>query len=118
MLTDPPGFWGSRRAYAIAGPASYSTKGRMPRKLLRCLCRASHHGRTIAGPHQDPNEVERLAWEYLRVKVCRYHDATERAAMKTKREVSAVGGVRLIVRGPDGFPVEIVLLEGGLFESE
>ena len=31
--------------------------------------------------------------------------------MKTKREVSAVGGVRLIVRGPDGFPVEIVLLE-------
>ena len=82
------------------------------------LCHATCNGRTIAGPHPDPNEVERQAWEYLRVKVCRYHDATERAAMKTKREVSAVGGVRLIVRGPDGFPVEIVLLEGGLFEVE
>ena len=33
--------------------------------------------------------------------------------MKTKREVSAVGGVQLIVRGPDGFPVEIVLLGAG-----
>jgi hypothetical protein len=85
----------------------------MPRKKLRYLCHATCNGRTIAGPHPDPNEVERLAWEYLRVKVCRYHDATERAAMKTKREVSAVGGVRLIVRGPDGFPVETVLLDGG-----
>jgi hypothetical protein len=37
--------------------------------------------------------------------------------MKTKREVSAVGGVRLIVRGPDGFPVD-VLLDGGLFEVQ
>jgi hypothetical protein len=64
----------------------------MPRKLLRYLCRASHHGRRIAGPHPDPNEIE--------------------------REVSAVGGVRLIVCGSDGFPVEIVLLEGGLFEIE
>ena len=90
----------------------------MPRKKLRYLCHATCNGRTIAGPHPDPNEVERLAWEYLRVKVCRYHDATERAAMKAKREVSAVGGVRLIVRGPDGFPVEIVLLGGGLFEVE
>ena len=43
---------------------------------------------------------------------------TRRAAMKAERTVSAVGGVRLIVRGPDGFPVEIVLLEGGLFEVE
>jgi len=31
----------------------------MPRKKLRYLCRATHHGRTIAGPHPDPNEVER-----------------------------------------------------------
>jgi hypothetical protein len=31
VLTDPPGFRGSRRAYPIAGPASYSAKGRMPR---------------------------------------------------------------------------------------
>ena len=38
--------------------------------------------------------------------------------MKAEREVSEVGGVRLIVRGPDGFPVEIVLLGGGLFEVE
>ena len=38
--------------------------------------------------------------------------------MKAEREVSAVGGVRLIVRGPDGFPVEIVRLGGGLFEIE
>jgi hypothetical protein len=64
----------------------------MPRKKLRYLCHASHHGRRIAGPHPDPNEVE--------------------------REVSHVGGVRLIVRGSDGFPVEIVLLEKGLFEVE
>ena len=38
--------------------------------------------------------------------------------MKPEREVSEIGGVRLIVRGSDGFPVEIVLLEGGLFEVE
>jgi hypothetical protein len=37
---------------------------------------------------------------------------------KPEREVSHVGGVRLIVRGSDGFPVEIVLLEKGLFEVE
>ena len=61
-LTDPPGCWGSRRAYAIAGLASYSTKGRMPRKLLRYLCHANHHGRRIAGPHPDPNEIEHQAW--------------------------------------------------------
>ena len=40
----------------------------MPRKKLRYLCHASHHGRRIAGPHPDPNEVERQAWEYLREK--------------------------------------------------
>ena len=34
----------------------------MPRKKLRYLCHASHHGRRIAGPHPDPNEVERQAW--------------------------------------------------------
>jgi hypothetical protein len=38
--------------------------------------------------------------------------------MKAEREVSHVGGVRLIVRGADGFPVAIVHLEGGLFEVE
>jgi hypothetical protein len=38
--------------------------------------------------------------------------------MKPEREVSEIGGVRLIVRGPDGFPVEIVLLGGGLLEIE
>ena len=90
----------------------------MPRKKLRYLCRATCNGRTIAGPHPDPNEVERLAWEYLRAHVRRYYDETQRAGMKAEREVSAVGGVRLIVRGPDGFPVEIVRLEGGLFEVE
>ena len=26
----------------------------MPRKLLRYLCRASHHDRIIDGPHPDP----------------------------------------------------------------
>jgi hypothetical protein len=56
------------------------------------LSLSRHHGRRIAGPHPDPNEIE--------------------------REVSAVGAVRLIVRGSDGFPVEIVLLGGGLFEVE
>ncbi len=90
----------------------------MPRKKLRYLCHASHHGRRIAGPHQDPNEVERQAWQYLREHVDRYYDEARRAGMKAEREVSAVGGVRLIVRGPDGFPVEIVLLDGGLFEIE
>ena len=29
----------------------------MPRKKLRYLCRAIHHGRTIADPHPDPNET-------------------------------------------------------------
>jgi hypothetical protein len=90
----------------------------MPRKLLRYLCHASHHGRRIAGPHPDPNEVERQAWEYLRAHVRRYYDETQRAAMKPEREVSETGAVRLIVRGSDGFPVEIVLLGGGLFEIE
>ena len=90
----------------------------MPRKRLRYLCHASHHGRRIAGPHPDPNEVERLAWEYLREHVDRYYDEARRAGMKAEREVSAVGAVRLIVREPDGFPVEIVLLGGGLFEVE
>jgi hypothetical protein len=70
----------------------------------------------IAGRHPDPNEVERQAWAYLRAHVDRYYDEARRAAMKAEREVSAVGGVRLIVRGPDGFPVEIVRLGGGLFE--
>ena len=101
MLTDPPGCWGSTPAYATASPASYSTKGRR-----------------IAGPNPDPNEVERQAWTYLRAHVDRYYDEARRAGMKAEREVSAVGGVRLIVRGPNSFPVEIVLLEGGLFEVE
>jgi hypothetical protein len=87
----------------------------MPRKRLRYLCHPSHHGRRIAGPHQDPNEVERQAWAYLREHVDRYYDE---AKLKPEREVSHVGGVRLIVRGSDGFPVEIVLLDGGLFEIE
>jgi hypothetical protein len=38
--------------------------------------------------------------------------------MKAEREVSEGGRVQLIVRGSDGFPVEIVLLGGGLFEVE
>ena len=90
----------------------------MPRKKLRYLCHATCNGRTIAGPHPDPNEVECQAWQYLREHVDRYYDEARRAAMKPEREVSAVGGVRLIVREPDGFPVEIVLLGGGLFEVE
>ena len=90
----------------------------MSRKKLRYLCHASHHGRRIAGPHPDPNEVERLPWEYLRQHVDRYYDEARRAGMKAEREVSEVGGVRLIARGSDGFPVEIVRLGGGLFEIE
>ena len=89
----------------------------MPRKLLRYLCHATHHGRMIAGPRPDLNEVEREAWRYLRAYVRRYH-ADRTALMKGEREVSHVGGVRLIVRGPDHFPVAIVLLGGGLFEVE
>jgi hypothetical protein len=50
--------------------------------------------------------------------VRRYYDEARRAGMKAEREVSAVGGVRLIVRGTDDFLVEIVLLGGGLFEVE
>jgi hypothetical protein len=90
----------------------------MPRKPLRYLCRATNNGRTIAGPHPDPNEVERQAWEYLRAHVRRYYDEARRAGMKAEREVSEGGRVQLIVRGSDGFPVEIVLLGGGLFEVE
>jgi hypothetical protein len=50
--------------------------------------------------------------------VDRYYDEARRAGMKAEREVSESGRVQLIVRGPDGFPVEIVLLGGGLFEVE
>ncbi len=90
----------------------------MPRKPLHFLCHATHHGRTIAGPHPDPNEVERQAWAYLREQVRRYRSEAERKTYKAEREVSHVGSVRLIVRGADGFPVEIVHLEKGLFEVE
>ena len=48
----------------------------------------------------------------------RYYDEARRAGMKAEREVSGGGRVQLIVRGPDGFPVEIVLLGGRLFEVE
>ncbi len=90
----------------------------MPRRPLRFLCHATHHGRAITDPLPDPNEVERLAWAYLREHIRRYHTEEARQSMKAEREVSHVGGVRLIVRGADGFPVEIVLLEKGLFEVE
>jgi hypothetical protein len=90
----------------------------MPRKPLRFLCHASHHGRTIAGPHHDPNETERQAWAYIRQHIRQYHSEEKRRTYRAEREVSHVGGVRLIVRGPDGFPVEIVHLHKGLFEVE
>jgi hypothetical protein len=38
--------------------------------------------------------------------------------MKPERTVSAVGSVRLIVRGADSFPIEIGYLKGGLFKVE
>jgi hypothetical protein len=34
-----------------------------------------------------------------------------------EREVSPSGSVRLLVRGPDGFPMEIVHLHTGLYEA-
>jgi hypothetical protein len=58
------------------------------------------------------------AWAYLHEHIRRYHTEEARRAMKAEREVSEVGGVRLIVRGADGFPVEIVLLKKSLFEIE
>jgi hypothetical protein len=90
----------------------------MPRKPLRFLCHASHHGRAITDELPDPNEVERQAWAYLREHVRQYYNEDARRAMRAEREVSAVGRVQLIVRGADGFPVEIVLLDKGLFEVE
>jgi hypothetical protein len=66
----------------------------MPRKRLRYLCHASHHGRRIAGPPPDPNEVERQAWEYLRAHVDRYYDEARRAGMKAEREVSEIVSIR------------------------
>jgi hypothetical protein len=50
--------------------------------------------------------------------VQQYHAHVERAALTPERTVSMVGGVRLIVRGTDGFPMAIVFLEGGLFEAD
>jgi hypothetical protein len=90
----------------------------MPRRPLRFLCHASHHGRMIAGPHPDPNEVERLAWAFIREQIRQYRPREQWRTYKAEREVSHVGGVRLIVRGADGFPVEIVHLHKGLFEVE
>lgn len=90
----------------------------MPRKPLRYLCHASHHGCTIAGPDPNPNEVERQAWVFLREQIRRFRPREEWRTCTAEREVSHVGGVRLIVRGADGFPGEIVHLHKGLFEVE
>jgi hypothetical protein len=90
----------------------------MSRKPLRFLCHASHHGRAITDQLPDPNEVERQAWAFLRRQIRQYRTPEQWRTYKAEREVSFVGRVQLFVRGPDGFPVEIVLLDHGLFEVE
>jgi hypothetical protein len=82
------------------------------------LCYASHHGRLIGDPHPDPDEVERQGWAYLRRHLARYRLGLKEAVLKPEREVSPAGSVQLLVRGPDGLPVEIVHLHTGLYEVE